>query len=758
MRLRKFLPWVTPLVAATVLAACGGDSILGMMDDNNNEATSDPRPLLVSNARKAAVSDAQAVEFAAPVCGADGKPTREGGGNYRVAIPSASGETIVFQVFEPAAFNCEMGAPLVLDGHGYGGSRRTSTGSTVAEVIVPNIAGDLVAANMGVISIDQRGFGESTGTVRVMDPDFEGQDLLAILDWAEANLDWLRYRLEKPTPTASDEARAYNLMLGATGSSYGGGYQFLIHNIDPKGRMDAMTPDITWNDLRSSLNPGATYARAEGTRRAEDISAKGGVKAGWVLGLVGLGEVGARSMTPQDGQDPLILETLANGLITNLFPEGALNFFRYHSPSYYCDSEPLGAMTFPVSMTTVTPLTLKTKPRGVDMLITQGMRDTLFPFNEAAWNFKCYKDLLKADGSVPDVRLFTHQSGHILPVSVESIPALGPALTTGLSTLGLISLPEFQSPAGAPVCQGTQFGDAQFLFLAEKLLNDDEFDSLKQGLNERRAAALAALDDNKGKVCLSANDSTGAGVYVSEDTFFKTLMPAAKGDLIRTDGKVATGTAAPSVDFGFKLPAPIGATVPVAGNLVTGLGTSLLPAAVSSGPLQFVRPMDGGDVFLAGIPAGTVTIAPADGQFLKNPACEEIQSAGAQLPLNLTALTPGCDPIVLLGLGIRRAGQQAATLIDDQLVPVRGYGTRHVEFTGIAERIAPNDQLVVMAYAFHPQYVVTGSRDLLSLGVQVSGNVQLPLVAAGAAAAPAPTPAPGASSPFPFPLPFTLPF
>lgn len=731
MALRMFTPdlfirrslLASALLSAGFIAACGGDT-LSMFDDNNNQSPDDPRPLLVSNARKAAVSGAEPTMFAEPVCNAEGQPTRDGGGNYRVAIPSASGETIVFQVFEPATFNCQVGAPLVLDGHGYGGSRRTSTGSTVAEVIVPNIAGDLVAANMGVISIDQRGFGESTGTVRVMDPDFEGQDLLAILDWAEANLDWMRYRLQK-TGAAANAPREYNLMLGATGSSYGGGYQFLIHNIDPKGRMDVMTPDITWNDLRSSLNPGATYARAEGTRRPEEnITARGGVKAGWVLGLVSLGEAGSRMATPQDGQDPLIIETLTNGLITNIFPDGALNFFRYHSPSYYCDDEPLGLMSFAIGGN-VTALTSKAKPRGVDILITQGMRDTLFPFNEAAWNFKCYRELAKVDGTKPDVRLFTHQSGHILPVSIDTIPEVGPALNDILTRVGLISLPEFQSPAGAPACESTRFGDAQFLFLAEKLLSTTEFQALQDSLNSDKKNALKALNANKGKVCLSADDTTGTGVLVSEETFLASLMPAAKGDLIRASATPIAGAAVPASSFGFALPAPANLPVPIAGNLVTGLVTSLLPAAVSSGPLA--RP--GGDIFVAGIPAGTVTISPAIpvGESL-NPACAQIAEGAAALPLNLSGLTPGCDPIVLLGLGIRREGRQAATLIDDQLVPVRGYGTRHVEFTGVAERLGPGDQLVVMAYAFHPQYVVTGSRDLLSLGVQISGNVQLPVV------------------------------
>src|SRR3546814_19316275 len=60
-----------------------------------------------------------------------------------------------------------------------------------------------------VISIDERGFGESSGTVRVMDPEYEGQDLIAVLDWAE-NLEGLRRRNNGA------------MMVGSYGGSYGG--------------------------------------------------------------------------------------------------------------------------------------------------------------------------------------------------------------------------------------------------------------------------------------------------------------------------------------------------------------------------------------------------------------------------------------------------------------------------------------------------------------------------------------------------------
>jgi hypothetical protein len=48
--------------------------------------------------------------------------------------------------------------------------------------------------------------------------------------------------------------------------------------------------------------------------------------------------------------------------------------------------------------------------KGLDVLLTQGMIDTLFHFNQAWWNRQC----LSAAGA--NVSLYTHNSGHVIPV------------------------------------------------------------------------------------------------------------------------------------------------------------------------------------------------------------------------------------------------------------------------------------------------------------------------------------------------------
>ena len=306
-----------------------------------------------------------------------------GGRSYRVAMPSrVDGAAIVFQVFEPTTFDCQTGHPLILQGHGFSGSRSTEAGSDPLAPIEP-----LMDAGYTVISIDQRGHGESGGTIRVMDPDFAGEDLVQIVDWAEANLDYLAYRKD-------------NLLLGAVGGSYGGGFQYLLYNVDPDQRMDAMVPQITWHDLTYSLNPGEV------------------TKNYWLLALSAMGDA-------QTGfsMDPFLRSSLLNGLVENRFPDPALGFLHYHSPSYFSDNERgvevldsgntteylLDPITGQVPVTSDGRYIVKTPmatPYPVDVLMFQGMRDNLFPFNEAYENYLTMK---KAGG---DVRLLTYPFGH----------------------------------------------------------------------------------------------------------------------------------------------------------------------------------------------------------------------------------------------------------------------------------------------------------------------------------------------------------
>lgn len=373
-------------VIALLLSACGGGQGTSQQavaatsgaNPSSRSQAGDPPPQTPGKRRPLPASQADL-----PAASCQHQTHLEGGRHYRVEMPSrVDGAAIVFEVFEPAHIDCHNKNPLILQGHGFGGSRETTAGTGFMGPVA-----QLVADDYTVISIDQRGHGESGGTVRVMDPDYAGKDLVQILDWAEQNLDYLAYRND-------------NLLLGTVGGSYGGGYQYLLYMFDPDHRLDAMVPQITWNDLDYSLAPG------------------GAVKGYWGIVLSAMGDAETNF-----SMDPLVRSTLVEAATTNHMPESAKDFFDYHSMDYACrnsrhlqvlDAGNTAGYTFDPALQLL-PLTadghyvVKQAPNNlypVDALMFQGTRDTLFTFNEAYRNYQC---LQRAGG---DVRLLTYQWGH----------------------------------------------------------------------------------------------------------------------------------------------------------------------------------------------------------------------------------------------------------------------------------------------------------------------------------------------------------
>jgi len=631
------------LSLVVVMAGCG----------NNEDRRSDNTPGTPPGTNQPA-QRISAFQLPAPVVSADGSAScarneaLEGGRNYRVELTSASGEPIVFQVIEPKNINCTTGNPLMLHGHGFGGSRVVDPAGGFLERLQDN--------GYAVISIDQRGFGESGGTVRVMDPNFEGRDLLQILDWAEANLDYLAHERRGN--------QSFNLVAGATGGSYGGMYQLLLHNMDrEKQRLDVLTPDITPHDLRVALNPGNT------------------VKSAWALLLVVGGETGATQPVIQ-GLDPVIRETLVRGVAFNRIDPGALPFFYYHSAKYFLDAKPLSEQD-PINFA-LGPLSGSTeyeiaalKPRPIDILFTQGMRDTLFNFNEAWNNFTGYQAL----GG--DVRLFTHESGHILPGTQTVVDQLGPLnmaldpLLDGLSSAG-VSLPDLQGPAGSNACGGLSRNDVTLAFLNEKL-SPPSAETNKPEVT----AGLALLKD---KVCLSMADNDA--------------------EWVSFDAIEASGAA-------IVIPET---TIPVP-NALLGVTSLLSPTFIE------VLPPAAGRT-LAGIGKLDVTLAipgvPLNG-------CD----AANMIPDVLAGILPatGCDAIIHVGWGAR-SGTAAPRLIDEQITPLRGLGAHQIDMVGVADRIADDESVGLLVYGYNLQFLTSLSRDLLVPAVSITGTVKPPLLGA----------------------------
>lgn len=280
------------------------------------------------------------------------------------SVESWDGHNVPISVYQPRWLRGGPPVPVILHSHGWAGSRETSDSAF----------GEYCRTGYAVVSIDMRGHGEarSTSEARVHHVEYEVRDVSAVLDWLAAQT-WVR--LDGP-----GDPRA-----GAIGGSYGGGYQLLSAALD--GRLDALVPEITWNDLPQSLAP------------------NGGIRSAWVDILYAGGNALARV-------HPTIHQAFAYAMVTNELPDGSvpgtpdlITQFTQSSPGNY--------------------------PGSIDVptLIIQGMPDTLFNFNEGAANY----EMIKAAGA--PVRLVTHLTGHIIntqgtlgggPIGIGLQPPAGP--------------------------------------------------------------------------------------------------------------------------------------------------------------------------------------------------------------------------------------------------------------------------------------------------------------------------------------------
>lgn len=279
-------------------------------------------------------------------------------------IPSnVDGAVIAFTLHEPTSMKAGARYPLILQSHGYGGSRENAAKRATLSALYKGF----LDRGYGLISIDERGHGESGGTIRILDPEKEGKDLLQIIDWAEAKLPWLAYK-------------DGNLLLGATGGSYGGGFQHLIYAIDPKRRLDAIAPEITWHDLRYSLYSGSVF------------------KSFWATALSAVGNAAGGG----GKQDQQVNQGLADGLTTGKLSQTSLDLLYQNSLISYCEGKNShGSLS------------------KIDALYWQSNGDTLFNLTDAYNNYKC----VSAQGG--DVRFLSKVGGHDSLVGGSSGEACG---------------------------------------------------------------------------------------------------------------------------------------------------------------------------------------------------------------------------------------------------------------------------------------------------------------------------------------------
>ena len=350
---------VGALACAALIAGCGGNT---PQSASLNTKTADVLSLLTtpvvapvppppnSAAALAALPIAQsAIESSLADPTLDTSPDTTAN-HFDATTVSADGTTVAFTVYSP---NIARGnaAPLLLEGHGFGGKRtRTIDSMAFADQANTPLQTAKLALSSGiqggksptrgwyVISFDQRGFGETGGLANTMDPRLEGKDVSAILDWAQRNLPRLAYR--------RDPSGVKQPVIGAVGLSYGGGYQTIGSGVDH--RITAIVPTTTWHDLRYSL-----YS---------DVP-----KSFYLSLLVGVGTAGMGRL------EPFIYTAFTEANTLGYVDSGFSQRMYLHSPISYCENNSPDMQ----------------QPR-IPAFFIQASTDILFNLTEGFQNFECF--------------------------------------------------------------------------------------------------------------------------------------------------------------------------------------------------------------------------------------------------------------------------------------------------------------------------------------------------------------------------------
>ena len=265
---------------------------------------------------------------------------------------------ICYSLFRPAGADRRHRVPMIMHSHGWGGSRTTDPASFQK----------WLDAGYGVLSFDQRGFGENGGQAHVESPAYEGHDVRRLIALI-ARLPWVRQ-------DGKGDPR-----LGAIGGSYGGGYQFLaaFESLRTRGKpvFDALAPEITWFDLSQSLAP-------EGVVRTE-----------WALAL-------SAAALASDSLPPTVYKALVEGAATGTWPDGSIpgtedmvSFFAQNGPKWHVDHG---------------------RRLDIPVLFGQGTTDSLFPLQQGLANWRHAITRHARRHSI----FVGYNGGHVLPAVLPS--------------------------------------------------------------------------------------------------------------------------------------------------------------------------------------------------------------------------------------------------------------------------------------------------------------------------------------------------
>jgi ABC-2 type transport system ATP-binding protein len=152
-----------------------------------------------------------------------------------VRIPVVDGPRDNQHVVLDATFFTPEGSgrvPAILLAHGFGETKNAVRPQALA----------LARDGFAVLTWSARGFGASTGQIALDSPDYEVKDVQQLVTWLARQP---RVLLDHPGDPR----------VGIAGASYGGAIALLAAAYDH--RIDAIVPQITWNNLATALFPNA---------------------------------------------------------------------------------------------------------------------------------------------------------------------------------------------------------------------------------------------------------------------------------------------------------------------------------------------------------------------------------------------------------------------------------------------------------------------------------------------------------------------
>ncbi|MGZ4435293.1 MAG: CocE/NonD family hydrolase [Trebonia sp.] len=244
--------------------------------------------------------------------------------------------------------------PAILLAHGFGETK---------EAVRPQ-ATQLARAGFAVLTWSARGFGASTGQIALDSPDYEVKDVEQLVSWLATQP---RIALDRPGDPR----------VGIAGASYGGGIALLAAAYDH--RIDAIVPEITWNNLASALFPNAT-----GTGPQDGVFKKQWAGLLFTQGAVGFGTgLGAAAPTPPSratSPPPSAAQTVP--------PSAQCGRFLPQICAIYEQAATTGRPT-----AQAISLLLRSSPASVasridvPTLLIQGLNDSLFGLDQADTNY-----------------------------------------------------------------------------------------------------------------------------------------------------------------------------------------------------------------------------------------------------------------------------------------------------------------------------------------------------------------------------------